>query len=181
MARRQTAAERREHVLDAAIAEFAASGYHAASTTAIARRAGISQPYIYALYRNKHDLFLAAYRHVAERIRARLVAAAESADDPEAALAAMGEAYLGLIADRSDVLCQLQAYAAAGDAELRGPVRDEFLRVFEAVREAAGASREETAFFFAGGIFLAIAGVLEIPPAYWPGGDAPDAPDPGAA
>jgi AcrR family transcriptional regulator len=181
MARRQTAAERREHVLDVAIAEFAASGYHAASTTAIARRAGISQPYIYALYRNKHDLFLAAYRHVAERIRARLVAAAESADDPEAALAAMGEAYLGLIADRSDVLCQLQAYAAAGDAELRGPVRDEFLRVFEAVREAAGASREETAFFFAGGIFLAIAGVLEIPPAYWPGGDAPDAPDPGAA
>ena len=179
MARRQTAAERRERVLDVAIAEFAASGYHAASTTAIARRAGISQPYIYALYRNKHDLFLAAYRHVAERIRARLVAAAESADDPEAALAAMGEAYLGLIADRSDVLCQLQAYAAAGDAELRGPVRDEFLRVFEAVREAAGASREETAFFFAGGIFLAIAGVLEIPPAYWPGGDAPDAPDPG--
>jgi len=179
MARRQTAAERREHVLDAAIAEFAASGYHAASTTAIARRAGISQPYIYALYRNKHDLFLAAYHHVAERIRARLVAAAESADDPEAALAAMGEAYLGLIADRSDVLCQLQAYAAAGDADLRGPVRDEFLRVFEAVREAAGASREETAFFFAGGIFLAIAGVLEIPPAYWPGGDAPDAPDPG--
>ena len=180
MARRQTAAERREHVLDAAIAEFAASGYHAASTTAIARRAGISQPYIYALYRNKHDLFLAAYRHVAERIRARLVAAAESADDREAALAAMGEAYLGLIADRSDVLCQLQAYAAAGDAELRGPVRDEFLRVFEAVREAAGASREETAFFFAGGIFLAIAGVLEIPPSYWPGGDGPEAPDPGA-
>jgi len=181
MARRQTAAERREHVLDVAIAEFAASGYHAASTTAIARRAGISQPYIYALYRNKHDLFLAAYRHVAERIRARLVAAAESADDREGALRAMGEAYLGLIADRSDVLCQLQAYAAAGDADLRGPVRDEFLRVFEAVREAAGASREETAFFFAGGIFLAIAGVLEIPPAYWPGGDAPDAPDPGAA
>ena len=179
MARRQTAAERREHVLDAAIAEFAASGYHAASTTAIARRAGISQPYIYALYRNKRDLFLAAHRHVAERIRARLVAAAESADDREGALRAMGEAYLGLIADRSDVLCQLQAYAAAGDADLRGPVRDEFLRVFEAVREAAGASREETAFFFAGGIFLAIAGVLEIPPAYWPGGDAPDAPDPG--
>ena len=76
MARRQTAAERREHLLDAAIAEFAASGYHAASTTAIARRAGISQPYIYALYRNKHDLFLAAHRQVAERIRARLVTAA---------------------------------------------------------------------------------------------------------
>src|SRR3954453_2198318 len=127
MTRRQTAAERREHVLDAAIAEFAESGYHAASTTAIAKRAGISQPYIYALYRNKQDLFLAAYRHVAERIRIRLVAAAEGADDPEEALQAMGGAYLGLIADRADVLCQLQAYAAAGDPGLRGPVRDEFL------------------------------------------------------
>ena len=97
---RRTADERREHVLDAAIAEFAAQGYHAASTTAIARRAGISQPYIYALYRNKRELFLAAYRHVAERIRARLVGAADAGADPEARLAAMGEAYLGLIGDR---------------------------------------------------------------------------------
>ena len=175
MARRQTAAERREHVLDAAIAEFAVSGYHAASTTTIARGAGISQSYIYALYRNKRELFLAAHSQVAERIRACLVAAAAGAADPEAALQAMGEAYLDLIADRSDVLCQLQAYAAAGDPELRGPVRAEFLRVFEAAREAAGASREETAFFFAGGIFLAIAGALEIPREYWPGGAAPAA------
>ena len=48
--------------------------------------------------------------------------------------------------------------------------------MFEAVRAAAGVSREEASFFFAGGIFLAIAGALEIPPDYWPGGpdDAPD-------
>ena len=169
---RRSADERREHVLDAAIAEFAAQGYHAASTTAIARRAGISQPYVYALYRNKRELFLAAHRQVGERIRARLVSAAEAGGDPEDRLRAMGEAYLGLIADREDVLCQLQAYAAAGDPALREPVRDEFLRVFEAVREAAGVSREEAAFFFAGGIFLAIATALGVPPEYWPG-DAP--------
>jgi AcrR family transcriptional regulator len=169
---RQTADERREHVLDAAIAEFAAQGYHAASTTAIARRAGISQPYIYALYRNKRELFLAAHGQVSERIRARLVAAAAAGDDPEERLRTMGEAYLGLIADREDVLCQLQAYAAAGDPALRAPVREEFLRVFEAVREAAGVSREEAAFFFAGGIFLAIATALDVPPEYWPGSAA---------
>jgi len=58
---------------------------------------------------------------------------------------------------------------------LREPVREEFLRVFEAVRAAAAVSREEASFFFAGGIFLAIAGALEIPPDYWPAGpdDAP--------
>jgi AcrR family transcriptional regulator len=166
---RRSADERREHVLDAAIAEFAAQGYHAASTTAIARRAGISQPYIYALYRNKRELFLAAHRQVSERIRVRLLEAAQAGADPEARLQAMGEAYLGLIADREDVLCQLQAYAAAGDPALRDPVREEFLRVFEAVREAAGVSRQEAAFFFAGGIFLAIATALDVPPGYWPG------------
>ena len=159
--------------MEAAIATFAAHGYHGASTTDIARRAGISQPYIYALFRNKQELFLAAYHTVAERIRARLVAAAEGRDDPEARMRAMGEAYLGIVANSAEVLCQLQAYAAAGDPALRGPVRDEFLRLFESVREAAGVSREEAAFFFAGGIFLAIASALGVPPEFWPGGGEP--------
>jgi AcrR family transcriptional regulator len=170
---RRTADERREHVIDAAIATFAAEGYHGASTTDIARRAGISQPYIYALFRNKQELFLAAYHTVAERIRARLVAAAEGQDDPDARMRAMGEAYLGMIGNSAEVLCQLQAYAAAGDPALRDPVRDEFLRLFESVREAAGVSREEAAFFFAGGIFLAIASALGVPPEFWPGGGEP--------
>jgi AcrR family transcriptional regulator len=171
--RRQSADQRREHVIEAAIATFAAEGYHGASTTDIARRAGISQPYIYALFRNKHDLFLAAYHTVVERIRARLVAAADGAGDPESRMRAMGEAYLGMIGNSGEVLCQLQAYAAAGDPALREPVRDEFLRLFESVREAAGVSREEAAFFFAGGIFLAIASALGVPREYWPGGGEP--------
>src|SRR5215210_9016830 len=107
---RRTADERRDHVLEAAIHEFAERGYHAASTTVIARRAGISQPYIYALFPNKRDLFLAAHERVAERIRERLAGAAYAAGGPEDRMRAMGEAYLGLIADRDDVLCQLQAY-----------------------------------------------------------------------
>jgi AcrR family transcriptional regulator len=165
---RQSADSRRRHVLDVAIETFAEEGYRGASTTEIARRAGISQPYIYALFRNKHDLFLAAYHEVAERIRTRLLAAAENAGDPEARLRAMGDAYLQMIGNTPEVLCQLQAYAAAGDPALRDPVRDEFLRLFEAVREAADVSREEASFFFAGGIFLAIATALGVPPEYWP-------------
>ena len=166
---RQSADSRRRHVLDAAIETFAIEGYRGASTTEIARRAGISQPYIYALYRNKHELFLAAYHEVAERIRTRLLAAAEGGEDAEARMRAMGDAYLRMIGNTPEVLCQLQAYAAAGDPALRDPVREEFLRLFEAVRDAAGVSREEAAFFFAGGIFLAIATALGVPREYWPG------------
>jgi AcrR family transcriptional regulator len=168
---RRTADERRQHVLDAAIATFADAGYHGASTTMIAERAGISQPYVYALFRNKRELFLAAYREVAERIRARLLAAADGVDGPEERLRAMGEAYLQMIGNSAEVRCQLQAYAAAGDRELQAPIRDEFVHLFESVREVAGVSREEAAFFFAGGIFLAIASALGVPREFWPGAD----------
>jgi AcrR family transcriptional regulator len=56
---RQTAAERREAVLEAASAEFALRGLHGASTDAIARRAGISQPYLFRLFGSKKELFIA--------------------------------------------------------------------------------------------------------------------------
>src|SRR3954462_11203918 len=170
---RRTADERRRHLIDAAIAAFADAGYHGASTTMIAERAGISQPYIYALFKNKRELFLAAYHEVAERIRTRLLAAAEGEEGPEERLRAMGEAYLGMIGNSAEVLCQLQAYAAAGDPAVQEPIRAEFLRLFESVRETADVSREEGAFFFAGGIFLAIASALGVPREYWPGGDEP--------
>src|SRR3954465_2356779 len=172
---RRSADQGPEHVIDAAIETFAAEGYHGASTTMIARRAGISQPYIYALFKNKHELFLAAYHEVAERIRSRLVAAAEREDGPEERMRAMGEAYLAMIGNSAEVLCQLQAYAAAGDPALRGPIRDEFVRLFESLRGTAGVSREEAAFFFAGGIFLALAAALGGPRGCWPGGGEPPA------
>ena len=41
---RLTCAERREAVLEAALAEFAAHGYEGSSTEEIAPRVGISQP-----------------------------------------------------------------------------------------------------------------------------------------
>ncbi len=165
---RRTADERREHVVEAAIVEFAGHGYHGAGTAAIARRAGISQPYVYALFPDKRELFLAAHREVAERIRRRLTEAAEGEQDPQARLARMGDAYLALIADGDDVLCQLQAWAAAGDPELRDEVRDEFLSVFGTIEEVAGVSREEAAFFFAGGLFLTVAAALGVPREFWP-------------
>jgi AcrR family transcriptional regulator len=54
---RLTAAERREAVLEAALAEFAAHGYNGSSTEQIARRVGISQPYVFRLFGTKRNLF----------------------------------------------------------------------------------------------------------------------------
>lgn len=67
--RRPTAEERRDQVLEAGISVFAEFGYHATKTADIARRAGISQPYIYALFDDKKALFLACLQRSREQIR----------------------------------------------------------------------------------------------------------------
>src|SRR5215212_450224 len=121
---RQTAEERREAVLEAAIKEFAEHGYHAARTAGIAERAGISQPYIYALFPNKRELFIAAHKVVTERMRSGFLEAAKGGGTPDERLHRMGNAYYDFLADRDNLLMQLQGHAAAGgDAELRDEIR----------------------------------------------------------
>jgi AcrR family transcriptional regulator len=74
---RQTADERRVAVLAAANIEFALRGLHGASTDAIARRAGISQPYLFRLFGSKKELFIAViedcFARTLESFRARRV------------------------------------------------------------------------------------------------------------
>ena len=54
---RKSKEERREDILDAALQVFAERGYQGASTEEIARRAGISQPYVFRLFGTKKELF----------------------------------------------------------------------------------------------------------------------------
>src|SRR5579872_249774 len=118
---RSSAEERRDQVLEAATHEFAVHGYHAASTAAIAKLAGISQPYIYALFPNKRELFLAAHARMIANLRATFLRAGRGIEDPHERLHAMGMSYLPLIeANRHQLLLQLQGHAAAGDPEI-GP------------------------------------------------------------
>src|SRR6266566_7288305 len=65
---RQTADERRDAIVAAATEEFATGGLVGASTEAIARRVGVSQPYVFQLFGTKKDLFLAVVRSCFSRI-----------------------------------------------------------------------------------------------------------------
>jgi AcrR family transcriptional regulator len=159
---RRTAGDRREQVLEAAVHEFAELGYQAASTAAIARRAGISQPYIYALFPNKRELFLAVHDHVTGRIRSTFRAAAQGAIDPQDALHRMGATYPELIGDRFALLCQLQAYAAAGDPEIRGHVARAFRELAREVQELSGCTPAELAAFLAGGMLANVTTLLGV-------------------
>ena len=160
---RQTAEDRREQVLKAAISEFAELGYQAASTAAIARRAGISQPYIYALFPNKQELFLAVHDRVISRIRATFEQAARGATNTEDALHRMGQTYPGLIGDRLALLCQLQAYAASGDTQVRRHVSREFRALAEHIARLSGATPLQVANFLAAGMLANVTTILELP------------------
>jgi AcrR family transcriptional regulator len=161
---RQTADERRDQVLKAATREFAAHGYHAASTAAIAKLAGISQPYIYALFPNKKELFLAAQARMISHLRETFLDAARGVEDPQERLQAMGLAYRPLIeANRDELLLQMQGHAAAGDRDIGPAVAAAFKRLYDEVLRASGASPQEVSEFFACGMLINVATALELP------------------
>src|SRR3970040_1278258 len=89
---RQTAEERREAVLLTAYEEFARAGFHGASTDAIARRAGISQPYLFRLFGSKKHLYLSTVSRCFRRSLEEMQSAAEGLRGEEA-LDAMAQAY----------------------------------------------------------------------------------------
>jgi AcrR family transcriptional regulator len=106
VAERMSAEARRRVVIDAALHEFATGGLAGTSTEAVARRAGISQPYVFRLFPSKKDLFVAAISAGFDRVAAAFEEAADGlAGKP--ALEAMGARYTELLRDRDLLLCQL--------------------------------------------------------------------------
>src|SRR6478736_4931019 len=98
---RKTKEERRDEILDAALAVFAEQGLHGSSTEEVARRAGISQPYVFRLFGTKKELFKAVIARCFRQTLERFQRAAEGKRGEEA-LEAMGKAYVDeLLPDRT--------------------------------------------------------------------------------
>jgi AcrR family transcriptional regulator len=157
-----SAEERRESVLDAAVAEFAKAGLAGTSTETIAARAGISQPYLFRLFSTKKDLFIAAYRRAAARIESRFVEASEGLTGDEA-LDAMARAYHDLLANRDFLLVQLHTYAASGDADVKEAARSCYGRLWRLVEARSGADGDSLRMFFAMGMLWNVAVALDLP------------------
>jgi AcrR family transcriptional regulator len=158
---RQSAGQRREAVLASALVEFAERGLHAASTDDIARRAGISQPYLFRLFGTKKELYIASVEQCLGATLAAFERAAEGLEGEEA-LRAMGAAYQDLLADRTMLRAQLQAYAACDDPEIRKAVRRGFGAIMAHVEEASGAKPEEVARWFATGMMLNVVAAMDL-------------------
>jgi AcrR family transcriptional regulator len=158
---RMSAEERREAILEAARGEFASTGFHGTSTETIAERAGISQPYLFRLFGTKKELFIASVRRCFRETLETFQRAAEGKRGEEA-LAAMGEAYMGLLADRSRLMAQMQAYASCDDPEIRAVVREGYGDLFTWTERVSGLGPVELGRFFAKGMLLNVVAAMDL-------------------
>lgn len=165
---RQTAEQRREAILLEAHVEFADMGFAGASTDTIARRAGISQPYLFRLFGTKKDLFIASVERSQAQTFGMFRRAAEGLSG-EAALQAMGQAYVASIADDPVRLrSQMQSYAACQDTDVCAVVRKGFGELVEYVERVSGLPPQRVVRFFAKGMLLNVIASMHLLTAHEP-------------
>jgi AcrR family transcriptional regulator len=159
---RKTADERRESILEAGLVEFAERGLHGTSTDDIARRAGISQPYLFRLFGTKKELFMAACRRCLADTH-RVMADAAAGKQGDDALAAMGAAYVEMLdADPRRLRLQMHMYAACDDPDVRACAREGFGELHRLAATASGASRARIARFFAKGMLINVLASMDL-------------------
>ena len=127
-----TAADRREAILEAAVEEIARNGFAGATTADIARRAGISQPYVFRFFPTKKDLCLA----VIDRCLSRVLRDWESAvpKPGETRLQTLGRTYVESLPERrAELMVHLHAYASAEDPDIAAAMRHHLARIFRYV------------------------------------------------
>src|SRR5262249_42210194 len=149
-----TAEERRAEILEVAMDMFAERGLYGTSTDDIARRAGISQPYLFRLFGTKKELYLATVQQCFDETL-EMFREASAGKTGEDALKAISKAYHEtVLSDPRRLQGQMQAYAACDDPKVRDVCRSGFGRLVEHVEAVSGFPSEEVRNFFAIGMFL---------------------------
>src|SRR5436305_9139887 len=160
---RLSAAERKDDLLVAAMIEFAERGLEGTSTEDIARRAGISQPYLFRLFGTKKELFKASGARCLRETLEMFQRAAEGRRGEEA-LKAIGQAYMDemLTGDRVRLRAQMQAYVACDDPEICQVVRDGFGDLVAYAQRVSGLPPQEISRFFATGMLLNVLASMQV-------------------
>ena len=161
--KRKSADVRRTEIVAAAIEHFGLGGYTATSTEPIAKDAGISQPYLFRLFKTKRELFLACHEVIHQRVLDTFRSAAEGIPREER-MEAMGKAYLQLLEDRTLLRFEMQSYAAASaDPDIQAQVRARYGAVIQEVRRLTGAESHQLWAFFGSGMLLNVIAALDMP------------------
>lgn len=151
-----SADERREAILEAATRAFARGGYHGTSTDAVAKEAGVSQPYVVRMFGTKLELFLAVFERAVGGIRDAFAAVVDDpAFDPttEDGRERMAMAYTELLQDHAFLQVMMHGFSAGGIDEIAAAARSCMGEVFTTIRRT-GWTDEEVRDFIAYGMLL---------------------------
>jgi len=153
---RMRAEDRRELVLTAATAVFGERGYVGATTDAVARAAGVSQPYVVRMFGSKEALFLAVLHRALGRLLDSFGAVidADPAATPEDLHHRIGAAYGDLLSDRGLLLSLMHGFVLGADPVIGAAARYGFLAVYRLLRHRGGFSADQARDFLAQGMLL---------------------------
>jgi AcrR family transcriptional regulator len=150
--------DRRELILEAATAVFGERGYVGTTTDAIARAAGVSQPYVVRMFGTKETLFLEVLHRALEKLlvtfRAALAQAVADGEVGENVGHRIGLAYADLLSDRGLLLSLMHAFILGSDPVIGKAAREGFLEVYKFLRFEAGFSPVQADDFLAHGMMM---------------------------
>src|SRR5437870_1455912 len=115
---RLTRAERRDALLDAAVALVTSGDVEAVSMDAVAEKAGVSRPLVYKHFANRGELLAAVYRREASHVHEELAAEVGAATSLESMYRTLIRGSLRAAADRGHVFAALRS-AGGWNRELR--------------------------------------------------------------
>lgn len=158
---RQTIDIRRDDILIAAVREFAAHGLDAASTNTIAEGAGISQPYLFKVWKSKTQLFVAALDHVYDTIIGTFEAEAAGKPASVETLNAVGNSYDRL--SRAEMQLMLQGFAACDNPEVRRVVERRWTDLIACLTRIAGTGGDPIQHFIGFGLLMTVVRAARLP------------------
>ncbi|TDN87485.1 TetR/AcrR family transcriptional regulator [Microbacterium sp. BK668] len=146
--------ERREQIIQAAIAVFGARGYEGTTTDDVARTAGVSQPYVVRLFGSKESLFLAAMQESLDELMRVFREALEEEGSDRPVSKRIGQAYVDLLTVRGLHQTLSHAWLLGGHPVIGPAARRGFAAVWRFFREEAGLDAEEARMFLAEGMLI---------------------------
>lgn len=157
--------DRREQIIDKAVALFAEWGYYKTTTAHVAAAAGVTQPYVFHFFKNKEELFIAVIDRAVRRMRE---AFEDAKAEDERLLDEMGDAFMRMLkTHRDEMLMVMQAHVIA-EPFIRERVKTTFRDIHSyltgRIRDAGYPNAEAEASRFIGtGQLITMAIVLELP------------------
>jgi AcrR family transcriptional regulator len=157
--------DKKDLIIDGAVAIFAESGYYKATTAQIAKAAGVTQPYVFHFFKNKEAL----YQAVMDRAFSRVYQVFQEIEaPPEKLYKAMAHGFIEVMGSHRDEILMLMQSHTIAEPVIREHVTVKFKLLYEAVLsrfERAGLPdpKANTSKFIGDGMMLTLAEVLKLP------------------